>query len=347
MKLARVSRIILFSIFNVANVACAADAWVAQASGTEVELRGLSVVSPKIAWASGAKATVLRTVDGERWQVIEVAGAEGLDFRDIHAFDARHAIIMSAGPGALSRLYETRDGGSSWQLLKTNEAKTGFWDAISFSDAKQGILFGDPVDGQFQILVTTDGGLNWQENKHPGLTALPNEGAFAASGTCVATYGSQHAWIVTGGASQARAFASADGGISWSAATLPLPAAAASKGAFSVAFLDDKNGMAVGGDYKLPQLNSLNGTRTEDGGQTWQPAQVLPQGFMSVIATLPGAAKTYVAAGLAGSGISHDAGKTWKVLDKTPVNTVAFANAKNGWAVGPKGLLMKFNYVSK
>ncbi|MFZ6745488.1 WD40/YVTN/BNR-like repeat-containing protein [Undibacterium sp. JH2W] len=344
MKLAAIAFAVLISTMHSVS---AADAWIAQTSGTEVELRGLSVVNSQVAWASGAKATVLRTVDGEHWQSMQVAGADGLDFRDIHAFDAQHAIIMSAGPGALSRLYQTSDGGSSWQLLKTNEARTGFWDAISFSNSKQGMLFGDPVDGQFQILSTTDGGLNWQEHRHAGLTALANEGAFAASGTCLATYGSKHAWIVSGSAEQARVFASSDAGMSWSVANLPLPAAAASKGAFSVAFLDEKNGMVVGGDYKLPQLDSLNGARTEDGGKTWLPSPVLPQGFMSVITTVPGAAWTYVAAGLAGSGISRDAGKTWQVLGQTPMNTVAFANAQTGWAVGPKGLLMKFNYVSK
>ncbi|MDP1979086.1 hypothetical protein [Undibacterium sp.] len=327
--------------------ASAAEAWITQNSGTEVELRGLSVVSNKVAWASGARATILRTIDGEHWQSMQVAGADGLDFRDIHGFNAQHAIAMSAGPGALSRLYETSDGGASWKLLKTNEASTGFWDAISFVDGKQGMIFGDAVDGQFQVLLTSDGGQNWQERRHVGLTALANEGAFAASGTCLATYGSKHAWLVSGSAEQARVFASTDAGMSWSVATLPLAAAVASKGAFSVAFLDEKHGMVVGGDYKLPQLDRLNGARTEDGGKTWLPAPVSPQGFMSVIATVPGASSTYVAAGLAGSGISHDAGKTWQVLDKTPVNTVAFTNPQTGWAVGPKGLLMKFNYVSK
>jgi photosystem II stability/assembly factor-like uncharacterized protein len=37
-----------------------------------------------------------------------------------------------------------------------------------------------------------------------------------------------------------------------------------------------------------------------------------------------------------------DGGKSWTVLDKTPMNTVAFASSASGWAVGPKGLLMKY-----
>jgi len=344
MKLAAIAFAVLSSTMYCAS---AAEAWITQNSGTEVELRGLSVVSTKVAWASGAKATILRTIDGEHWHSMQVADADGLDFRDIHGFNAQHAIAMSAGPGALSRLYETSDGGASWKLLKTNEASTGFWDAISFVDGKQGMIFGDAVDGQFQVLLTSDGGQNWQVRRHAGLAALTNEGAFAASGTCLATYGNKQAWLVSGSAERARVFASTDAGMSWSVANLPIPAVVASKGAFSVAFLDEKDGMVVGGDYKLPQLDSLNGARTEDGGKTWLPAPVSPQGFMSVIATVPGASSTYVAAGLAGSGISHDAGKTWQVLDKTPVNTVAFANPQTGWAVGPKGLLMKFNYVSK
>ena len=319
-----------------------APSWRMTDSGTQVELRGLSVVSPTVAWASGAKATVLRTVDGEHWQAMQVAGADGLDFRDIQAFDKDHALIMSAGPGDKSRIYQTSDGGTSWQLLKTNQEPAGFWDAFAFFDAKNGMLFGDAVNGRFQVQVTADGGASWQEQSHPSLTALPNEGGFAASGSCIAVYGKQAAWIVSGGADVARVFRSTDLGKSWAVSNLPIPAVAASKGAFSVAFLDEKNGMVVGGDYKLPQLDTLNAARTEDGGITWVASPVLPKGFMSVIATVPGAAQTYVAAGLAGSGISVDGGKSWRVLGTTPVNTVAFANASTGWAIGPKGLLMTY-----
>jgi photosystem II stability/assembly factor-like uncharacterized protein len=55
-----------------------------------------------------------------------------------------------------------------------------------------------------------------------------------------------------------------------------------------------------------------------------------------------GAPRALVAAGLAGSGFSRDGGRSWTVLDKTPMNTVGFATPSSGWAVGPKGLLMKY-----
>jgi hypothetical protein len=71
--------------------AFAQQAWRVEASGVTAELRGLSVVSDTVAWASGAKGTVLRTIDGVHWQAIHVADADKLDFRDIHAIDAKSA----------------------------------------------------------------------------------------------------------------------------------------------------------------------------------------------------------------------------------------------------------------
>ena len=43
--------------------------WESQDSGVSVNLRGLSVVSPNVAWASGVNGTVVRTKDGGKtWQ---------------------------------------------------------------------------------------------------------------------------------------------------------------------------------------------------------------------------------------------------------------------------------------
>jgi photosystem II stability/assembly factor-like uncharacterized protein len=322
--------------------AFAEQAWRVETSGATAELRGLSVVSDTVAWASGAKGTVLRTIDGAHWQAMHVADADALDFRDIHAIDARTALVMSAGPGAQSRVYRTGDGGATWRLLATNQFAEGFWDAMAFWDADNGILFGDPVAGRFQAYVTADGGATWRQLDGKGLDALEKEGAFAASGTCLSVAGTRDAWIVTGGAQSSRVFHSSDRGATWQASTLPIPAGAPARGAFSVAFHNARLGMAAGGDYKEPALAAVNGARTEDGGATWIPAAILPAGYMSVVTPVPGTPAGFVAAGLAGSGYSLDAGKSWVALDRTPVNTVAFASPTTGWAIGPKGLLMKY-----
>jgi len=316
--------------------------WQPAPSGTTAELRGLSVVSDKVAWASGAKGTVLRTVDGATWQAMQVPDADKIDFRDIHAIDAKTAIVMGAGPGAASRIYRTDDGGRSWRLMTTNQVAEGFWDAMAFWDKDNGILFGDPVKGSFQVYTTSDGGASWREVAAKGLEAMPSEGAFAASGTCLTVAGTRDAWIATGGGANSRVFHSADRGKTWRAASTPIPAGAPARGVFSVAFLNPKEGFAAGGDYKETRMAGINGAVTADGGATWTPVAVQPAGYMSVVVPVPGAPRALVAGGLAGSGYSRDGGKSWTELDRTPLNTVGFANPSAGWAVGPKGLVMKF-----
>ena len=323
--------------------AFAQQPWTSVPSGTTAELRGLSVVSPAVAWASGARGTVLRMTDGASWQAMSVPGAEKLDFRDIHALDANVALVMSAGPGDASRIMRTLDGGKIWREVALNSDKDGFWDSMAFWDANNGIVLGDPVDGKFQVYVTADGGATWREVRATGLESQKDEGAFAASGTALTVQGSRDVWIATGGAHTARVLRSSDRGMTWRAASLPIPAAAPGKGIFSVGFFDANNGMAVGGDYKQPQLEGINGARTIDGGATWQAVSVLPTGYLSVVVPVAGTSRSLVAGGLAGSGFSVDGGQSWQTLDRTPVNTVGFANPATGWAVGPKGLVMKYS----
>ena len=195
--------------------------------------------------------------------------ADKLDFRDIHAIDAKSALVMSAGPGALSRIYRTDDGGAHWRLLATNQFPEGFWDAMAFWDAQNGIAVRRSGQGPLPDLRHCRRRRTWRQLEGKGLDALENEGAFAASGTCLSVAGASDAWIVTGGAQSSRVFHSSDRGASWQAAALPIPAGAAARGAFSVGFHNARVGMAAGGDYKEPTLAAINGARSEDGGATW------------------------------------------------------------------------------
>jgi photosystem II stability/assembly factor-like uncharacterized protein len=310
--------------------------WRAQTSPVTVELRGLAVVSDRVAWASGARGTVLRTVDGETWKVIPVPGAEKLDFRDIEAWDEKTAIAMSIGPGEASNVYKTTDGGATWRRVFANAEPKGFWDAITFWDRKHGALFGDPVRGRFQVYTTDDGGESWKAVPDAGLpAALENEGAFAASGSCLVAGPNKRLAFVTGGAAEARVFVSTNGGRTFGVSTSPVPAGAASKGLFSVAWLDDKTLLIVGGDYRQPALEGVKAALSVDGGAQWRAISAAP-GFLSSVVRGPMGAASLVAVGLAGTGTSKDGGRTWTPLDSTPFNTAGFAKGA-GWAVGPKG----------
>src|SRR5437016_5870607 len=162
-----------------------------QESGVKTRLRGISAVSDKIAWASGGKGTCLRTTDGgATWQKITVPDSDKLDFRDIEAFDANTAYLLSIGEGEASRIYKTTDGGQHWDIKFANHNPKAFFDAIAFWDVNNGLALSDPVDGHFIIIKTTDGGQTWKETASANMpAAVDKEGAFAASGTCLITQG--------------------------------------------------------------------------------------------------------------------------------------------------------------
>src|SRR5215210_3137097 len=180
---------------------CGAQAraqWVAQSSGTSVRLRGVSAVSRRVAWASGASGTYARTVDGGRtWRAAQVPGAAELDFRDVDAFDADTAYLLAIGEDERSRIYKTTDGGRTWTLQFQNRRAGAFYDCMAFWDARRGLAVSDPVDGRFLVVRTEDGGRHWKEIDPSGMApALAGEGGFAASGTCVTVIkGGTYAWF--------------------------------------------------------------------------------------------------------------------------------------------------------
>jgi len=314
--------------------------WQQQTISTDANFRGLCAVSAKVAWVSGTKGTYGRTTDaGRTWTVGTVPGAAKLDFRDVEAFGETTAYLLSAGPGADSRIYKTVDGGKTWILQFTNPDREAFFDAMAFWDDKNGIALSDPVKGQFQLIATADGGTNWQRLSGTNLPpALPNEGAFAASGTCLVTHGKQDVWFCTGGAKTARVFHSHDRGRNWTVGNTPILAGTESAGIFSIAFRDPNHGIIVGGDYRKPNDPGATAAITSDGGK----ARTLidkPFAYRSGVAW---AKDRWIAVGTSGSNVSQDDGATWKPLDDKNYNSVAFTSTGEGWAVGPAGRIAKF-----
>jgi photosystem II stability/assembly factor-like uncharacterized protein len=303
---------------------------VPQSSGTDASLRGVSAVNDRVAWASGTNGTVLRTTDGGgSWQVLKVS--EGLDFRGVHAIDEKTAWILSSGPGDKSRMYKTVDAGAQWVAQYTNADPKGFFDAIAFWDETHGIVLGDPVDGEFVIMTTDDGGATWARQTGP--PALPNEGAFAASNTCLLVRGKKTVWFGTGGG---RVFRSDDRGRAWTVAATPIRHDSASAGVFSLAFSDAQHGIAVGGDYSMPNDNTANIAITSDGGRSWlAPSGMRPNGYRSAIVYLP-RRHAWIATGTNGSDISMDNGMNWKAFDSGSYNALSGV-----WAVGPKGRIAR------
>ncbi|MCK2216879.1 oxidoreductase [Actinomadura sp. ATCC 31491] len=313
--------------------------WELKETGVGARLRGLSPVSRDVAWVSGSEGTVLRTTDGgRRWENVSPSGAEGLQFRDIEAFDARRAVALSIGEGEDSRVYRTEDGGRTWAETFRNDEPRAFYDCLAFFDARHGLAVSDPVDGRFRVLATDDGGRSWRVLPPDGMPeALPGEAGFAASGQCLVTAGGRNAWLATGGAARARVFHSADRGRTWTVADTPVPAGDPARGVFGLAFRDRHHGLAVGGDYQAGRPSPDAAALTGDGGATWRPAGAPPPAYRSGVAWLPYPPFAAVAVGPSGSDVTWTGGRTWETFDGGSFDTVACARDGACWAAGEQG----------
>jgi photosystem II stability/assembly factor-like uncharacterized protein len=341
--------------------------WALEESGTTAGLRGIHSLGGGVAWASGSDGTILRTEDGGyEWQSCTVPeGAEKLDFRGIWAWDTNTAIVMSSGPGDLSRLYRTTDGCSHWTLVLTNPDKTGFFDAMVFAGREVGYLLGDPVNGAFPLLRTSDGGLTWTKIRSPGLTTGSlGIAAFAASNSSMTEggmvvnallAGDDRVWFGTGGQDgtfvyEGESNCPRDGNTppdpaclnSWTFHRQPLPMAAnsPSAGAFSlrVVWWDEgvKAAVAVGGDFAKPGETDGTAAWTPDG-KTWTPSDKPPHGYRSAVAW-DADVNAWIAVGTNGSDVSWDGGKSWRPLDSANWNALSLP-----FVVGPGGKIGKID----
>ena len=313
--------------------------WTKQNAGTDASFRSIHAVSKKVVWAGGSKGTVLLTIDGgSNWKVIQVKDAEKLDFRDIYGVNAKKAYAMSAGNAeeGAAKIFKTIDGGANWKVVLHLTEKGVFFDSMDFWNEKEGILIGDPIDEKPFILRTLDGGISWNridKNKLPSV--LEGEASFAASGTGVATKSNGSAWLNT----QSRIFFTPDKGETWQVYQTPFKQGQTS-GIFGLHFWNERQGIAVGGDYKSDKEKMENVAITDDAGKTWeflvaaQPDGLKESGWM-----LPD--KSLLLVGTSGTSLLDTKVTAWKVVDNESFHAIScFKDAC--WAIGGKGNLAKW-----
>ena len=79
-----------------------------QNSGVSTDLVAGSAPSATVCWIVGRSGTIIRTTDGEHWELIAAPGADNLT--GVSASSARDAIVTTAG----GQSFATSDGGASW-----------------------------------------------------------------------------------------------------------------------------------------------------------------------------------------------------------------------------------------
>jgi len=306
---------------------------------------GVAPVSGQVAWLSGSRGTWARTTDGgATWETGVVPGADSLQFRDVHAISATTAWLLSIGNGPDSRIYQTTDGGRNWTEQFRNSDPKAFYDCLAFWDARRGVVISDAVGDSIVIRRTEDGGRSWVPVS--GLPkAVEGEGHFAASGTCLITMGSTHAWFGSGAGKIARVGRTTDGGRTWAVVNTPIIQDTPTAGITTVAFFDQRHGLALGGDLSRANDFTDNVAETTDGGATWQlVGHPTFSGPVYGSAVVPGRARTAVAVGPRGASWSGDAGRTWQALDSRNFWSVGFAPDGTGWMVGTAGRVVKVEW---
>jgi photosystem II stability/assembly factor-like uncharacterized protein len=304
--------------------------------GLSNSFRGISLVNENVVWISGTKGTVVHLDGDGNWVVTQVPEASEMDFRDVVAFDENTAMVMNAGfPGVI---FKTTDGGSNWYETYNNLDSAVFLDGMKFWDDQNGIAFGDPMNGKMLIITTKDGGETWQQTNPENIPErLEIEGGFAASGTSIALAGDSKVWVGMGG-SIARVFYSEDKGQTWEVVETPIYSGGGMKGIYSLAFKNELEGIAVGGEY---QNENPPNTRafTIDGGKTWELGTGVDQ-YRSGSCYLYD--NIYLATGLTGTDITYDGGKTWESIADQKLHGINFiTGGKIGYGMGREGKIVK------
>jgi hypothetical protein len=131
-------------------------------------------------------------------------------------------------------------------------------------------------------------------------------------------------------------------------AETPLHPPNASSGIFSLAFQNERFGVAAGGDYAHPERSDLpNLLLTSDGGKTWRTGRPTdPAGlYLSSITVLPAPPKSTAqpirAAGITGLYFASitEAGE-WARESAENLNTVVY-DVHGNWAVGAHGTVLR------
>jgi photosystem II stability/assembly factor-like uncharacterized protein len=293
-------------------------------SGTKTSLRGVSAVTDNVVWVSGSNGTVGRSSNGGKtWKWMQVKGFEKKEFRDIEAFDATRAIIMSVDTPAY--ILKTIDGGESWKVVYENKTKGMFLDAMEFWNEASGIVIGDPIDGKFFIGRTFDGGDSWQDmpaDKRP--VADSGEACFAASGTNIRKLDRDEAVFISGGM-KSRLFTKNN------PVLLPIIQGKETAGANSIAVYDNgklKGGnrmIVVGGDFNADSSTFKNCFYTNDGGNSWNAPHTAPHGYRSCVEYVT--KKDIISCGINGIDYSADGGKNWRWISKEGFNACRLAKA--------------------
>ena len=288
--------------------------------------------------------TLLHTADaGESW-TRQLGGPAGIIGEYLRFFDPANGVVVLLGPQAM--LYQTADGGRTWDWHHLTQYGGYIWSA-DFVDADHGwLLAQDPTEGE-ALLRTEDGGRTWSDLGSPVqysdwayrvLFANPSDGWLYSQST------------------EPDAYKTEDGGATWGRVRLPEPpggwpaaqGGSITRGQFFVAAHPTRGSgvMTTVVGIAPPQGRSAAGgvligypplrVATWDGGRpvTYVYADVSPYRYASIEHVNPG---PFVDTQLTNQFqlSSVDGGASWTaILPPSTDGAVGYVDDLNWWWIG-------------
>jgi len=300
--------------------------------------RGLDIYE-NTAWVAGTHNSLLEfDFSVAHSNILHLPVDEG-EYRDLDCLGSGEFHLLQILKPASIKKYTLEKG--DLDTTYESDFAEAFLDGLAFWENGNGLAFGDPLDGFHYVLKTNDKGKSWNripENKLPA--ALEIEAGFAASGTSIVCVGDGVAYIGLGG-TKARVLKTEDYGESWVVLETPMLHGTGGKGIYAMAFKDELNGVAVGGNWENTSCDSSK-IFTTDGGASWQLALGI-QEYRSCVMHYKN--KIYIATGTSGTDISYDNGQSWELLDSIGFNALQFNKQGLGLGIGNKGVIKKLRLV--
>lgn len=257
---------------------------------TLIPLRAVAEgLGARVAWDAATRTV---TIDPAAGALPTVAVADG-PTGGLQRIRAVPGGLLAAG---YDRLFESADGGRTWQEIPVPRFEFGIQDVARMAD---GTLLVAPLDGPLHR--SADQGRSWQP-----VAAVPRAISILVDGRTLYVAG-RH--VPADGPPLPAVYRSADGGATWSVSTAGFWPGRANAVAVDAA---DKQVLYAGvGDYDLARHGG-GLFKSTDGGRTWQQASAGLPGWPLAVLADPAQGARVFARTPEGLYLSEDGAATWR-----------------------------------
>jgi photosystem II stability/assembly factor-like uncharacterized protein len=311
----------LWCVLLAAILGRAQSGWTnSQINSSGRDLNAVSFVDSKHGWVAGDGGFLAYTEDGGASWVERPLGIDHA-INDIYFSGKERGFVLAGGS-----IFESSDGGHNWrEAHKFSPSEfagaTPELYSLRFNGKKRGWVVGSASKGDLVVnsilAITRDSGETWQVLQVPTKQELIH----------IDFIDDRRGWIVGAGGAILH---TDDAGETWIRQNSETKATL-----YHVDFRNDKQGWAVGEKGTI--------LRTEDGGNTWRSIESPARSTLLSVQFISEDEGWIIGRG--GVALrSADRGQTWVEQETgTKQNLYAlFFDKKTGWAVGSRGLILKY-----